>query len=273
MKINRRKFIAMLGGGAALGAATKFSYEAFASKVPGETLRYAMVIDVRKLMDKPELMNVIIQACHQAHNVPNDPFMKDSEKPIEHNRELKWIWKEKYHNAFVEQENEYLPEELSSHENETVLLLCNHCDNPPCVKVCPTKATWRRDTDGIVMMDWHRCIGCRYCIAGCPYGSRSFNWGDPRKLYFDKVEDSKMNRDFPTRTKGVVEKCTFCAEFLDRGEEVPRCVAACLAKGSDAMAFGNLHDGHSTVRKLLRENFSIRRKPELGTHPEVFYLV
>jgi molybdopterin-containing oxidoreductase family iron-sulfur binding subunit len=143
-----------------------------------------------------------------------------------------------------------------------VLVFCNHCDNPPCVRVCPTKATWKRE-DGIVMMDWHRCIGCRYCVAGCPYGSRSFNWVEPRPHI------KSLNPEFPTRTKGVVEKCTFCEERLAKGQG-PACVSACREK---AMVFGNLNDPASEVRELLRVRYSIRRKPQLGTQPEVYYLV
>jgi molybdopterin-containing oxidoreductase family iron-sulfur binding subunit len=113
------------------------------------------------------------------------------------------------------------------------------------------------------MMDWHRCIGCRYCVAACPYGSRSFNWGDPRPYI------RELNPDFPTRTKGVVEKCTFCEERLAKGQ-MPACVEACKAK---AMVFGDLNDPQSEVRKLLGSRYALRRKPELGTKPEVYYLV
>ena len=96
------------------------------------------------------------------------------------------------------------------YRHKPVLLLCNQCDDPPCVRYCPTRATWKRE-DGIVMMDFHRCIGCRYCMAGCPYGSRSFNWRDPRPFI------KKINLEFPTRTRGVVEKCNFCVERLAPG--------------------------------------------------------
>jgi molybdopterin-containing oxidoreductase family iron-sulfur binding subunit len=143
-----------------------------------------------------------------------------------------------------------------------VPLLCNHCADPPCTRVCPTQATWKRD-DGIVMMDWHRCIGCRYCVAACPYGSRSFNWEDPRPSI------SSINPDFPTRTKGVVEKCNFCEERLARGLK-PACVDACP---QHVFTFGNLADPDSEPRQLLRERFAVQREPELGTGPSVFYLV
>jgi len=128
--------------------------------------------------------------------------------------------------------------------------------------VCPTKATFKR-SDGIVMMDFHRCIGCRFCMAGCPYGSRSFNWRDPRPF----VQD--VRKEFPTRMRGVVEKCSFCAERLAEGLP-PACVEACKVK---ALVFGDLEDPNSEVREILQRHHSIRRKPELGTMPQIYYLV
>ncbi len=140
--------------------------------------------------------------------------------------------------------------------------MCNHCEKPACVRVCPTGATWKRE-DGIVMMDWHRCIGCKYCMVACPYGARSFNFSDP-VAYVKQV-----NPEFPTRSKGVVEKCNFCAERLAAGKQ-PVCVEACADK---SMIFGNLADPQSEIRQVLGSRFSIRRKPELGTQPNVFYIV
>ena len=113
------------------------------------------------------------------------------------------------------------------------------------------------------MMDWHRCIGCRYCMAACPYGSRSFNWFDPRGGL------AALNPDFPTRTKGVVEKCNFCEERLAKGQPLA-CAQACPQK---ALVFGDLNDPNSAVRRTLSARYSMRRKPELGTQPEVFYIV
>jgi molybdopterin-containing oxidoreductase family iron-sulfur binding subunit len=250
--MNRRNFLKIVSFGGTLALAGKMTFDAAGENKTGKPVsqkRWAMVIDIRKC-EQNENCTQCIKACNKAHNIPKINNPKD---------EVKWIWKDKFDRAFLTQENPYLPRGLN---HQAVLLLCNHCDNPPCTNVCPTKATWKRE-DGLVMMDWHRCVGCRYCVAACPYGSRSFNWKDPRPFI------QGQHSDFPTRMKGVVEKCTFCDERISRGR-IPACVEACQAK---AMAFGNLNDPDSDVRKLLSENFSIRRKPELGTSPEVYYLV
>ena len=259
MATNRRKFL-KLAGLSAFGVAAGKYFDIIAkdtahlnvSDLSSNTLtkkRWAMVINLNKCLVE-EGCTKCIQACHLTHNVPSIGNKKD---------EVKWIWKESYDKAFIDQENYYLNNDL---KDKKVPILCNHCDNPPCVRVCPTQATWKRD-DGIVMMDWHRCIGCRYCVAACPYGSRSFNWRDPRPFI------KKITPEYPTRTKGVVEKCTFCDERIAKGLE-PACVEACSAK---ALVFGNLNDPMSNVRELLKDNYSIRRKPGLGTNPEIFYLV
>jgi Fe-S-cluster-containing dehydrogenase component len=122
-------------------------------------------------------------------------------------------------------------------------------------------------------MDMHRCIGCRYCMAACPYGSRSFNWEDPRP-YIARDEAGAFPSDFPTRTKGVVEKCNFCAERLREGL-APACVDAAnrVRGGAGALTFGDLSDPDSDVSRLLRERRTIARRIGLGTGPNVFYLV
>lgn len=254
MKINRRKFLTLAGAAATFGIAGKPTYNILAGeheKPKTGVKRYAMIINLRKLMENPQVMDNCISACHKAHNVP------DIDNP---KKEIKWIWKEKFHHAFLEQENYHLPAKVRNHP---VLLLCNHCDNPPCVNVCPTKATWKRDQDGIVMMDWHRCIGCRYCMAACPYGSRSFNWKDPRLAL------KETTSEFPTRMKGVVEKCTFCDERIVKGK-LPYCVEVCT---NGEMLFGDLNDRNSEIRQILKNTYSIRRKPELGTQPEIYYII
>lgn len=267
MSADRRKFLKLAGltalglaGGKAADLLADDSLEVIPpdtlpalSLEPGKPLvgkRWAMVVDLHKCAAEGNC-DKCMRACHVSHNVPEFPNKKD---------EIKWIWKESFHHAFHEVEHEHISEEVR-HLNTPVL--CNHCDNPPCVRVCPTQATWKREQDGIVMMDWHRCIGCRYCVAACPYGSRSFNYRDPRPFI------NETQKDFPTRMRGVVEKCTFCEERLSRGR-LPACVEACSAH---ALVFGDLEDPDSEVRKLLAEHFTLRRKPALGTQPEVFYIV
>lgn len=214
-----------------------------------ETLAKAKMAMVIKLENCIDGCTECIDACHSIHNVPDFGNPKD---------EIKWIWTAPYEEVFSEQKNEFIAESL---KGKPVLVLCNHCDNPPCVQVCPTKATWKRE-DGIVMMDYHRCIGCRFCMSACPYGSRSFNWRDPRPF----IEDT--DPDYPTRTKGVVEKCNFCQERLREGL-LPACVEACPQK---ALVFGDLEDPESEVRKLISSNYTIRRHAGLGTEPKVYYL-
>ena len=254
MKIDRRKFLKMTGMTAVMGFGLHHPLDIIASaQLPEDSpltaKRWGLVIDLKKCL-KEEGCRDCIDACHLAHNVPDFGNPKD---------EVKWIWKDSFEHAFDDQDYEFIEEEL---KHAPTLLLCNHCDNPPCVRVCPTKATWKRE-DGIVMMDWHRCIGCRYCMAACPYGSRSFNWRDPRPFIKD------IQEDYPTRMRGVVEKCTFCEERLAKGE-LPLCVEKCKPK---ALTFGDLDDPGSEVRRLLDSNFSIRRKSGLGTRPDVYYLV
>ena len=262
MDESRRDFLkragyTALGAGCALpllGAADRIMEHGHGSgAATGSQL--AMVIDVQKCLDTPGLMEVCSKACHEAHNVPRIP---DEEEKID------WLWTEKYENAFPEQAHAFTADWL---KGQQVPVLCNHCDNPACVRVCPTKATWKRESDGIVMMDMHRCIGCRYCMAACPYGSRSFNWSDPRE-YIEKDGNGNFASNFPTRGMGVVEKCNFCAERLRRGEE-----PACVEKSEGAFAFGDLSDSQSDVCKLLREKHTICRRFGLGTGPNVYYIV
>ena len=170
---------------------------------------------------------------------------------------MKWVWEEHLADVFPERMNEYTDEEL---KHRPTLVFCNHCDNPSCVKVCPTKATFKRE-DGPVMMDMHRCIGCRYCIVGCPYGARSFNWKTPRK-YFDE-HGGPTNPDYPERSKGVVEKCTMCTERIAENKE-PYCVEACQAKGNKALIFGDIADPNSEIRNGVIVSAPGRRSRRSG---------
>ena len=191
-----------------------------------------------------------LDACHLAHNVPAIGNPKD---------DVHWIGIERIAHVFPAEAHPLLPEAIGK---LSVPVLCNHCENPPCVRVCPTKATFKRPEDGIVMMDFHRCIGCRFCMAACPFGARRFNYRDPRPGI------KQTNKQFPTRMKGVVEKCSFCVERLAEGK-LPACVEASEGK----IAFGDLFDEKSNVRELIKTHYTIRRKVNLGTEPAVYYIV
>lgn len=138
---------------------------------------------------------------------------------------------------------------------------CYHCDNPPCVKVCPTGATYK-DKDGLVLMDYDRCIGCRLCVVACPYSARRFNW------WKAEVPAEEMNPLVPVRFVGVVEKCTFCVHRVRRGK-LPRCVEVCPVR---ARHFGNLNDPGSEVSKILKSNPSFRLLEEVNTDPQIWYI-
>lgn len=252
LKVAGLSAFALAGGaGAAMAAgsgsapAGRGSYEA--SEKALKAGRWAMVIDTRKL-NTVERMRKVIDACHKYHNVPDIPGTQ----------EVKWLWDDTYHHAFSDEVHPVLPTRV---EESRFFMLCNHCENPSCVRVCPVKATYKTE-QGLVAIDYHRCIGCRFCMAACPYGSRSFNFQDPRPFIKD------LNPAYPTRMRGVVEKCTFCAERLEKGL-LPVCVEA----SEGAILFGDLRDPDSVVSKALAENYSIRRKPSLGTDPGVYYII
>jgi Fe-S-cluster-containing dehydrogenase component len=154
---------------------------------------------------------------------------------------------------------------------------CLHCQNAPCVEVCPVKATYHRD-DGLVIMDYDRCIGCRYCQVACPYDARRFNWQEytAENPYVPTYGAPEVER----RPRGVVEKCTFCIHRIDTalgsgsmpGEDPaasPACVGICPV---GARTFGNLKDPESRVSKLIAENPTIRLREELGAEPSVYYI-
>ena len=211
--------------------------------------QWALVIDTRKFHSEKDL-EPLVEVCHKIHNVPHLANKR---------HEIKWIWGAPYHNAFPGKAGRFLSEEV---EHKPFLVLCNHCENPPCVRACPTQATFKRESDGIVLMDFHRCIGCRFCMAACPFGARSFNYRDPRPFI------ANVSKEYPTRMKGVVEKCNFCAERLAVGQ-LPGCVEAAEGK----LYFGDLYDAESEVRGLIKTNYTIRRKQQLGTEPSVYYIV
>ncbi|RMF56734.1 MAG: 4Fe-4S dicluster domain-containing protein [Calditrichaeota bacterium] len=221
--------------------------------------RWGMVID----LDKCTGCGACVAACKQENNVAyNTP------EEAERGRTLSWI------NIMTEVEGEY------PHLRVRYLPLpCMHCDNPPCIKVCPVRATYKAD-NGIVAQIYPRCIGCRYCMAACPYTVKDFNWFEPQ---WDPEIKKTTNPDVSLRPKGVVEKCTFCHHRLIKAREQaalegremleeeyqPACVETCPA---NAMFFGDLDDPNSIVARLSRSPRAFRLMEDLGTEPKVYYL-
>jgi len=144
---------------------------------------------------------------------------------------------------------------------------CFHCQNAPCVKACPTKATWI-EPDGIVVVDYDWCIGCRYCIAACPYYGRRFNWNDPH-VPLNEMTRKQHYLGNRMRARGQMEKCTFCVQRSREGR-LPACADACP---TGARVFGNLLDPDSEIRFVLKHKKVFRLKEDLGTDPKFWYFV
>jgi molybdopterin-containing oxidoreductase family iron-sulfur binding subunit len=241
--MERRNFVkagALISAGAA-GAYVLPLVTAFKSRAGGETAgkrRWGMVVDLTKCRAD---CTACVEACRKENNVA---FHGDPRWDVHRIRKVT------------------LASTLAAGKAEKpMLLLCNHCDEPPCVTVCPIQATYRR-ADGIVIVDPHRCMGCRYCVVACPYNARHFNF---------RENPSQPNPKQPKRSHGVAESCTLCAHLLDRGER-PACVTACERAGARALAVGNLNDPDSDVSRIIRTQSVKRLREELGTQPKVFYV-
>lgn len=152
---------------------------------------------------------------------------------------------------------------------------CLHCENPPCVPVCPVKATYKRE-DGIVIVDYNKCIGCRYCITACPYSARYSDFGEDytrTSQPYEKLPSFEYKEKWPRKKGkspiGNARKCHFCIHLIEDGI-LPRCVSTCIGR---ATYFGDLNDTQSLVFKLSQNSNLIRLKEELGTRPTVFHLI
>lgn len=217
---------------------------------------WGMVID----LDRCTGCQACVMACKAENNVP-----AVGAKEAGHGRIISWM--------------QVLTEEDEAHPGQVKRFLprpCLQCDDPPCTKVCPVYATYR-NPEGIVAQIYARCIGCRFCMAACPYNAKYFNW----RVY--QREGPGQNPDVSIRPKGVVEKCTFCHHRLQKareralaerrdlapGEYVPACAEACPAR---AITFGDLADPGSEVSRLARSPRAFRLQEELGTKPKVIYL-
>ncbi|MHC4993146.1 MAG: 4Fe-4S dicluster domain-containing protein [Planctomycetota bacterium] len=142
---------------------------------------------------------------------------------------------------------------------------CQQCDNPPCVDVCPVEATWKED-DGIVVVDYNWCIGCRYCEAACPYHARRFNWKAP-EIPAAEINTEQSYLSNRIRPQGVVEKCHYCLHRTREGR-LPACLEACP---TGARVFGNILDPESEVRWIMENKRIFVLKEELGYEPSFFY--
>ena len=207
--------------------------------IPGK--KFVMVVDLSKCKNARQCKN----ACDKHHNLtPDRPFIKILKMQDNPKSAPYWMPKK-----------------------------CFQCDNPPCVKVCPVGATYKR-SDGIVLVDNVRCIGCRFCMAACPYSARVFNWGKPEPPVEKHDEVYSPETSSPSLI-GTVEKCDFCPDSIKKGE-LPPCIPACP---NGALYFGDEIDdavtnGFETVRftELLKEKAGYRYMEELGTEPRVYYL-
>jgi len=173
--------------------------------------------------------------------------------------------------------NIVVPEETTNGRPFYFSRPCLHCQVAPCVEVCPVKATSVRP-DGLVVMDYDRCIGCRYCEVACPYDARKFNWETNTEV--NPYIPTWGIAEVPRRPRGVVEKCTFCIHRIDAGlkngllpgvdpEATPACVNICPV---NARTFGDLKDPESNVSVLIADNPTIVLREELGTRPSVYYI-
>lgn len=198
-----------------------------------------------------------VYACVQENNQSRDP-------------QIQWITvlRFKKGDKWIDLENSekyYNPSQVPEPGYFYMPVQCQQCENSPCSRVCPTKATWK-EPDGIVVIDYNWCIGCRYCMAACPYGARRFNWAEPN------IQQKELNLNTHylgnrPRYKGVVEKCTFCIQRVRSGR-YPACVEVCPV---GARKFGNLLDPNSEIRYAIENKRVFRLKEDLNTNPKFYY--
>ena len=231
----------------AYGAAVKV---ADTPAIPG--VQFAYALDISRCIG----CRRCVYACVEENNQSRDP-------------QVHWIRvhameKEKGVD-FQHSDPYYEPKEVPEPGRFYVPVACQQCENPPCVKVCPVGATWKEE-DGIVVVDYDWCIGCRYCMAACPYGARHFNWAEPTipKGELNPATHYLGNRP---RRKGVVEKCTFCIQRTRNGR-YPACVEVCPV---GARKFGNLLDPESEIRYIIEKKRILVLKEDLNTVPRFFY--
>ena len=216
--------------------------------VPGTTFAFAISLSVCNGN------RACVHACVAENNQGRDPAIQYI-RVIELDKGVLNLEKgDQYYDGDVPKDGKfYLP------------MQCNQCENPPCVTVCPTEATWK-ERDGIVVIDYDWCIGCRYCMAACPYEARRFNFAKPQ-LARNELNPNQGYLSNRPRPRGVVEKCHFCLHRTRKGA-LPACAEACP---TGARTFGNLADPTSEVAQIVRTKRVFVLKEELQTGPKIFY--
>lgn len=237
--INRRDFlkgssasiaVTTLAGGVSLTAFANINSDDGA--VTNEK-RWGMLVDTNKLTD--EDTKAMVNACKKENGWGNEVHSDKLQRP-------EWIRPVKI-------------QDKTTKKITDLVLMCQHCEHPPCVDVCPTNASMKRE-DGIVLVDAHRCIGCRYCMLACPYDARSF--------VHETITDQLPHRP---RGKGTVESCTLCVHKVDNNEQ-PACVEACK---SGAVIFGDLYDTGSKISQQLKQYPSTQIRTDLNLNTGVRY--
>ncbi len=204
--------------------------------------RYVMLIDIKRCIG----CHTCAIACKSGNNLPDDVWWN---RVLTHGGKTM----DTPHGEFPNLQMQYMT------------LSCQHCENPSCVKACPTGATYKRE-DGVVMQDYDKCIGCRMCIMACPYTViRTYNEKEPEYYLDFPVGDAGV----PVQQKGTVSKCTFCFHKLEKGLE-PNCIEVCPAK---ARFFGDAEDPDSEVSKLLKTRKYTQLLVDKGTKPSLYYLI
>lgn len=220
---------------------------------PMENVVFGYAIDVSRCIG----CRKCVYACVEENNLSRNPevhWIVD----LQFKKDVSWL-------KFEESDIYYDPELVPEKDRFYLPTQCQQCENPPCVKVCPVKATWK-EPDGIVVVDYNWCIGCRYCMAACPYGARHFNWGKPQ-IPKEELNPNMHYLGNRPQYKGVVGKCTWCIQRTREGRYTA-CVEVCPV---GARKFGNLLDPKSEIRYILEHMRVYRLKEELNTNPKFFY--
>ncbi len=224
-----------------------------------EGVKFAYALDLSRCIGCRRCVHACVKENNQSRPNPEGT----------HNNPIQWIKvlemdKEKGIDL-NEAEPYYNPAEVPREGKFYMPVACQQCENSACTKACPVQATWK-EPDGMVVIDYDWCIGCRYCMIACPYGTRRFNWGEPH-LPKDQLNTNTHVLGNRPREKGVVEKCTFCIQRVREGR-YPACVEICPV---GARKFGNLMDPKSEIRAVLETKRVYILKEDLNTQPKFFY--